>query len=463
MNAKNDLLLEEEPVIFMLKDLSVRVVGEHEYERAHEALEREHYLGDLPQGRGLLQAVEYRGRWVALLDWGSASLKLSDREEWIGWTHQQRAERLPLVVMNRRFLVLGRTRMANLASRALSLATRALPGHWEQLHGYRPVLAETFTDMERFEGTCYKAANWIECGHTKGFRRHRADYYQRHGRPKKLWLKPLARNARVILTAMDVPAGYRAGCNRHSPERDLPIGLGEVASLRAHLAAQVADPRRDNRSFPCSSLLALVAMALLAGRSTLASIQRYGQFMSPRQRQALDWPWDKQRARRKAPSYSALRNLLVKVDPNALAEAISAWLQGHLGQLPRALAVDGKWVRDQVLTVCLTDHETGAPVAIGIAGEHIRRRKQKREGEQTVARKLYAASDLHGAVITGDALYNSRPDADAMLRAGADYLLQVKQENRHSYHNAERLALTTPLLPTPKSPTAPTDASTPGT
>ncbi len=59
---------------------------------------------------------------MALLDWGASAYKLSDRDEWIGWTAQQRAERRGLVVMNRRFLVLGNERMPNLASKAQALA-----------------------------------------------------------------------------------------------------------------------------------------------------------------------------------------------------------------------------------------------------------------------------------------------------------------------------------------------------
>jgi len=123
----------------------------------------------------LLQAVESNGQWVALLDWGPATWKLADREEWIGWTPQQKAQRLGLVVLNRRFLVLGKRRLPNLASRSLALAIKALPQHWQQAHGYKPLLAETFSDIEAYEGTCYKVSNWMACGQTKGFRRHRID------------------------------------------------------------------------------------------------------------------------------------------------------------------------------------------------------------------------------------------------------------------------------------------------
>jgi hypothetical protein len=159
-----------DPPAVVLGELEVVTVGSEDLPRAVRLLEEEHYLGAArPVGRTLIQAVHHLGQWVALLVWGPAALKLTDRDADIGWTDSQRAERIGLVVQNRRFLVLAKTRMPNLASRALGLALKALPAAWQEAHGYRPLLAETFTDIEAFEGTCYKAAGWQPCGTTKGF------------------------------------------------------------------------------------------------------------------------------------------------------------------------------------------------------------------------------------------------------------------------------------------------------
>jgi hypothetical protein len=401
---------------------------------------------------------------VALLDWGPAAWKLADREEWIGWTAQQRAQRLALVVLNRRFLVLAKTRMPNLASRSLALAIQALPGHCQQAHGYRPVLAETFSDIESYEGTCYKASNWIACGQTKSSQRHRIDYYRKHDRPKKLWLKTLNRNARRILTAMDLPPAYRPALNLDTPERDLPLKKPQIQSLGDFLRKNFSDPRRTNRSFPCWSLLVFIAMALFAGRDSLAAIQRYGQFLTQNQRRGLGFPCKKGTSWRKAPSYTALRNLLLHIDPHQLADCLNGWLQAHLGTLPRALAVDGKWIRDRALSLCLSDHETGAPVALGFAKEKTKtdddqsQEDYKREGEQTIALRLYATTNLENATVTGDALNNNQPQARAVLDRGGDYFFQLKNEHRHAYQSALSKAKTTPLLPTPKNPTPATGA-----
>lgn len=465
-NETKHEMITTEPPVSLLKNLKVRALGAEEYQRAGELLDREHYLGDVPQGRQLLQVVEYNGQWVALLDWGPPTWKLADREEWIGWTPQQRTERLSLVVLNRRFLVLGKTRMPNLASRSLALAIKALPEQWEQAHGYKPLLAETFSDIEQYEGTCYKASNWIACGQTQGFERHRIDYYRKHDRPKKLWLKTLNRNTRRILIAMDLPPAYRKALNTDTPERSLPLKKDQLQSLGEFLRKNFPDPRRSNRTFPCWSLLVFIAMALFAGRDNLAAIQRYGRFLTQAQRGWLGFRLKKDSAFRKVPSYTALRNLLTQCDPHQLAECLNQWLQANIGTLPRALAIDGKWIRDRALSLCLSDHETGAPVAMGFAKEKPKKDDQqskddfKREGEQTIAMRIYKTTDLQNATITGDALNNNKPQAQAVIEAGGDYFFQLKNENRNAYKAALEKSKATPLLPTQKSLTPAMDAAT---
>ena len=113
------------------------------------------------------------------------------------------------------------------------------------------------------------------------------------------------------------------------------------------------------------------------------------------------------------------------------------------------------------MSLCLSEHETGAPIAVGFAAEVSKTDENKREGEQTVALELYGKTNLEGAIITGDALNNNKAQARAILNSGGDYCLQLKNENRHAYQAAQRSAeKAAPLLPTLKSPTQPMDAST---
>jgi hypothetical protein len=84
----------------------------------------------------------------------------------------------------------------------------------------------------------------------------------------------------------------------------------------------------------------------------------------------------------------------------------------------------------------------------------------KREGEQTLALRLYATTNLQNATVTGDALNNNKPQARAVLKGGGDYFFQLKNENRHAHKTAVRKAKSPPLLPTSKSPTPTMDAAT---
>ena len=81
---------------------------------------------------------------------------------------EQRRASLDMLVNMSRFLIRPSVRCANLASLLLAMAAKQLPEDFEQLYGYRPYLLESFVDSARFAGTCYRAANWIRVGRTKG-------------------------------------------------------------------------------------------------------------------------------------------------------------------------------------------------------------------------------------------------------------------------------------------------------
>ena len=114
----------------------------------------------------------------------------------MGWQDKKHKKHLDLVVNNNRFLILPWVRVKNLASKALSMACRQLPDDWQRQYGYKPVLIETFVDPERFDGSCYRAANWFCIGQTKG--RAVANSNAAKGR-KDVYLYPLVDDARTIL------------------------------------------------------------------------------------------------------------------------------------------------------------------------------------------------------------------------------------------------------------------------
>lgn len=165
----------------------------------NELIERYHYLGYDPlPGAQMRYIVVAGGRMLAALGFGASAWKAAPRDRFIGWSHEQRTANLNLVVNNARFLILPWVRSPNLASRVLSAAAKLLPRDWEDRYGYSPVLLETFVE-ERFQGTCYRAANWVCVGQTQG--RGKLDSDHRAALPKKLiFLYPLRRDFRTTLS-----------------------------------------------------------------------------------------------------------------------------------------------------------------------------------------------------------------------------------------------------------------------
>ena len=151
--------------------LIVRAATEADTEWFDAQMGQHHYLGaGRPVGDYLRQIVQVQGQAVALLVWGPSCYALKDRDLWIGWSARQRVERLKLIVQNRRFLLLtAKGQAPNLASQALGAALRVLPEQWQERFGYRPLLAESFTDPEAYAGTCYKASNWEPVGWSAGY------------------------------------------------------------------------------------------------------------------------------------------------------------------------------------------------------------------------------------------------------------------------------------------------------
>jgi hypothetical protein len=154
---------------------------------------------------------------------GPACHALKDRDLWISWSAPQRVERLKLGVQNRRLLILRPKRTSpNLASQVMGAALRALPDQWFAAFGYRPVVAESFTDPESHSGTTYKATNRHPLGTTQGMSRSRLDFYIPDERPRRLWCIELCPKARSILRSRDLPEAY-AAARSTVPKGVLPL------------------------------------------------------------------------------------------------------------------------------------------------------------------------------------------------------------------------------------------------
>jgi len=188
-----------------LDTLVLREISREEWLGWEILIDRFHYLRHRKiVGEHLRYAAYLDGQIVACLAWASAALRCPARDRFIGWDDATRKQRLPSVVNNTRFLILPWIRVPHLASKILAMNLRRLNADWQKTWGHGLVLAETFVDVARFRGTCYRAANWVEVGTTQG-RGKKGNRYHHHGRPKAVWLYPLHRRWQQRLTVPEPP------------------------------------------------------------------------------------------------------------------------------------------------------------------------------------------------------------------------------------------------------------------
>lgn len=127
---------------------------------------------------------------LACLLFGSAAWKAQGRDSFIGWDKDTRERNLNLTTNNMRFLILPWVRVKHLASHILGRISRRISKDWMEKYGHPVYLIETFVEKDRFQGTCYKAANWIYVGETSG--RSRNDRFNTMQVPiKDIFLYPL--------------------------------------------------------------------------------------------------------------------------------------------------------------------------------------------------------------------------------------------------------------------------------
>ena len=206
-------LLEIKEIACSLKDLGnvelIPVLSRHsKWSRIwNDMLNAYHHLGAGPlcgaQMRYLIYSEAYG--WLGAMSFSSATWRLKARDQWIGWSEAARRLNLQRVVCNSRFLILPTVQVANLASHVLSMSAARLGADWQARYGYAPVLLETFVDPQRFQGTCYRGANWIYIGRIAG-RKEPYPNGKVSGGEKEIYMYPLGRDWQTILCTEPVIA-----------------------------------------------------------------------------------------------------------------------------------------------------------------------------------------------------------------------------------------------------------------
>jgi hypothetical protein len=424
-------------------EITVDLATPEEEPQWNRLVRKRHYLKeDRLVGESLRYIAKQRGKWIALLGWSSAAFHLRPRDAWIGWTDAQRHAARHLLACNARFVLLGpQGQSPDLGSRLLSLNLKRLSDDWLARYGHPVALAETYVDPERFEGTCYRAANWREIGVTRGFGRSHLDFYQLHAHPKAILVYPLHPQARHILSAPVMPSTW-ARYQRLPQPHDYPLSLQQTHSLLQALRP-LKDPRRYKgwRHRRVASIVAIATAGLIAGNDSLIDLGTFAQSLNQNQLRSLRAARCPTTGRYLAPSETTIRRVLQRLDPVQLDTLVTDWIRSHLRELNlTALAVDGKSVRTAAKI-------NGEPLqlfsALDTQTQIVCRQIQipAKTNEIPSLKVLLQDLDLRGALVSADALNTQRSTARHLVEdKQADYLLVVKDNQPKLFDRLAKLS-----------------------
>jgi len=347
---------------FYLRRVTLRPIDPTETQEWNHIVKEHHPLGapKLP-GWQIRYVAEHCGKAVAFLSFSACAYHLSSRDQWIGWTRDQRLCRKNFVVQNSRFLVMPDEKHPNLASRVLGLCIKRVADDWAKQFGFRPLLVETFIDGTLHNGSCYRAAGWEKIGDSKGFKRDAQEFYVGGSVPKAIFLKELSPDAREILCREELPEELRPF------ETNVPgslvlerIGAARMRTLFEVLQS-IKDPRGgQGKKYSLAGSLAIVACGVLAGCTSLRACAELASALSQPQRRTLRLWKNPKTGKFETPNHVTLWRTVSNIDADELEQKVNSWLNSE-DALPGAIAIDGK-----VLKATIDNRDSGSCVVSAV-------------------------------------------------------------------------------------------------
>jgi predicted transposase YbfD/YdcC len=439
----------------ILAHLKVELITEAaQIGRCDQLIVEHHYLHSAQLvGEHLRYVASYQGQWMAVATWNAPALHLKARDQFIGWTEEQRRRRLPLIANNSRLLVLPGGDCPNLISRFMKLMLQRLCDDWQQTWGHPLALVETFVDPHLYQGTAYKASGWIRLGQTAGWKRSAEDFYQKHDRPKQVWVRELAPGAAAKLGAPALPVAWQIVEQKAAPH--CTAKAPEIRSLVEHLRAEVAEFRSPEAlAYPLAGFLGLIALAMFSGvRRGPQDLAEYAATLSQGQLRALGFR--PKRKKKKAgqkpsppgpircPGESTFKRLLPVIDPVAVERALLLWQEQVLGpSQDKVVIVDGKTLRHA--HVELVSAVDGSGRWLGTVAV------EEGSNEIPAARQLLEKLSIENKTTLADAIHTQTETAQQILfQNGGDYALTVKANQKDLVKTLSQL-----LAPSAFSPSA---------
>lgn len=419
----------------VLSGMTVRLLERPtDIQKCDQILIEHHYLKSAKLvGEQLRYAVTWKGQWLAVATWSAASLHLKARDKFIGWTEEQRRQRLALVVNNSRLYVAQDCHYPNLVSRFMKLMLGRLSSDWEKAWGHPVALAESFVDPERYRGTAYKVSGWSQLGNTRGWKRSAVDFYEKHDQPKQVWVRELVKNACGKLRAVELPPAWAGVASKVKPR--CTAKAGEIASLMERLDREIPEFRRKQAlAYPIAGMLGLITMAVFSGVTKgYDDLADYAATLSQGQLRALKFHLDPHTKRVRCPKRSCFAYVLTQVDSQRLEQVLLLWQEQVLGPVQdRLVILDGKEIRhadvESVSAVSGTGRWLGSTMV------------KEGSNEIPAAREQLAKLDIVDKILLADAAHTQvQTVRQTLYEQGGDYMLTVKKNQKDLYETLATL------------------------
>ena len=305
-------------------------------------------------------------------------------------------------------------------------------------------------DPQIHRGTCYEASGWTPLGLSAGYGRQREDFYQRHERPKQIWVKPLKANALELLRPSGpLPAAQSQALNETDNSHAVCLKVEQMSSLWERFN-QIEDFRRKaGLRYRLATVLSMIVLGTMCGKQTLKGIVRLAHHLNQAQLRALRSWKNPKTGRYKAPCYDVFYRVLQNVKAELFDKTLTEFICLQDGCLPRDIAVDGKTLKGTnteeskaLHLVAAVDHQSAQTLAQVATAD----KSNEITAAQTLLRKMPI---LDGSTFTFDAMHNQKETAHIVVEElSADYVIQIKdnQPNMHQY--AQNLFSSTPFFST---------------
>ncbi len=206
-----------------------------------------------------------------------------------------------------------------------------------------------------------------------------------------------------------------------------------LCSIEAHFA-DLLDPRGPNIVHLFFDILALALLGTICGADGWVEIEQFGRQKEVWLRQFLALP-------NGIPSHDTLGRVFAKIDPEAFQACFMKWVKAlQTVTHGQVVGIDGKQMRGS------HDLSNGKRALYMVSAwaeqDHLvlgQRKVAEKSNEITAIPELLRLLDIKGCIVTIDAIGTQTKIATQIIKAEADYLLAVKQNQGQLYQDLEML------------------------